>query len=532
MNMKRLFVAIFTVLVSVCTVGASSVEVRSARALYAQKDYAGALEVLKKAVKKDSKDVEALFALSVLYYELGDFDNAFKYIDKTIKYGKNDPNLPVYYGSKASFYLGSHDTVAALKEYDTAISIDPNNKDVLLDRAIMFRKMKEYDKSTAELKKVITMKPNHQAYRGVAQNEYLKKNYKAAADWYTTTLENFPNSHYTYLLRGNTYLKMKEYDKAFDDILSTIPTKYYEEAAYLLNELVDSTSFDNVMAKLKDTVAKVPSELISGNVIPNLYYNYGRVYEAIDIYSASLHAAGANNYLSNLYIADCYSLAGEYDKALAYCDSAYAVDPKKMRCWNTKLSIYTLMGDYDKALETANVLVEDKQSSGVIGLTGSDISLLRKRSDIKIQKGDFQGAMADLELSSMISDDHFGKLKKAALLCKMGKQKDAESILNKLLEDKNFAATHAKYIYALLGQKDKARSLCESDNTKTLDGMFNIACTYGVMGEYSKGLPYIKKVLEKKPNYVATILSDVDMVEYKKLPEFWDLINELRPKKR
>lgn len=530
--MKKIIALLYAVWFSIAIVCASSVEVRSARALYAKKDYVGAMENLKKAIKEDSKDVEALFMLSVLYYQMNDFDNAFKNIDKAIKYGKKDPNLPIYHGTKASFYLESHDTVAALKEYDFAISIDPSNKEVLLDRAIMFRKMKQYDKSTAELKKVIAMEPNHQAYRGVAQNEYLKKNYKAAADWYTTTLDNFSSSYYTYILRGKSYLMMKEYDKAFDDALSAIPTKYFEEASHLLNELVDSTSFDSVMNKLKNRVEEKPSKLISENVIPNLYYNYGKVYEAIDIYSSTLHSGEANEYLACLYIADCYLLAGDYDKALAYCDSAYAVDPKKMRCWHSKLRIYTVMGDYDKALETADGLIGDISSSNVI-LDKSKMALLGQRSDIRRLKGDLQGAMADLELSCAFNEDNFDRIKKAELLYKMGRQKEGELILNKLLEDQEFVSgRHAKYAYALLGQKDKARSLCETEIAEDSDDYFNIACTYGVLGEYSKGLPYIRKSLEKQPTYIVDILVDFDMEEYKKLPEFWNLINEFRPKKR
>ena len=76
------------------------------------------------------------------------------------------------------------------------------------------------------------------------------------------------------------------------------------------------------------------------------------------------------------------------------------------------------------------------------------------------------------------------------------------------------------------------RSLCETENAEDSRDLFNIACAYGMMGEYSSGLPYIRKALEKHPNYVDTILADVDMEEYKKLPEFWNLINEFRPKKR
>ena len=98
--MKKIIAALCAVWISISTVCATSVEVRSARALYAQKDYAGALENLKKAIKKDSKDVEALFMLSVLYYQMNDFDNAFKNIDKAIKYGKKDPNLPIYHGTE------------------------------------------------------------------------------------------------------------------------------------------------------------------------------------------------------------------------------------------------------------------------------------------------------------------------------------------------------------------------------------------------------------------------------------------------
>ena len=85
MNMKKIIALLYAVWFSIAIVCASSVEVRSARALYAKKDYVGAMENLKKAIKEDSKDVEALFMLSVLYYEMNDFDNAFKYIDKAIK---------------------------------------------------------------------------------------------------------------------------------------------------------------------------------------------------------------------------------------------------------------------------------------------------------------------------------------------------------------------------------------------------------------------------------------------------------------
>ena len=285
------------------------------------------------------------------------------------------------------------------------------------------------------------------------------------------------------------------------------------------------------MNKLKNRVEEKPSKLISENVIPNLYYNYGKVYEAIDIYSSTLHSGEANDYIACLYIADCYLLTGEYDKALAYCDSAYAVDPKKMRCWRSKLRIYTVMGDYDKALSIANELIEDDSNSGVKSLGKK--ALLNKKSDIKQLKGDLQGAMDDLEQSCAIAEDNFDNLKKATLLYKMGRQKDGEQILKKLLEDKEFVSgRHAKYAYALLGQKDKARSLCETEIAEDSDDYFNIACTYGVLGEYSKGLPYIRKSLEKQPTYIVDILVDFDMEEYKKLPEFWNLINEFKPKKR
>lgn len=527
MNMKRLFVAIFTVLVSVCTVGASSVEVRSAAALYAQKDYAGAMEMLKKALKKNPKDIDALHKIAVLCYDLNDIDNAFKYIDKAIKYTKkDDPSLPVCYGTKASFYLDIKDTASALKTYDIAISIDPSQKEVLLDRAILFRKMGQYDKSTAELKKVIAMEPNQQAYRGVALNEYYKGNYKGAVDWYSTSLVNFPDGHYTYILRGNSYLKMKEYDKAVEDAMSAIPTKYFDGASRLLDQVIDSTSFDYVMPKLKAKSEKEPSELIWKNLMANLYFNNGRPYEAIDLYSAALHK-GVNDYLDYLYIADCYSMTGEFELALAYCDSAYAVDPKKMRCWYQKMKIHTAMEQYDKALECADILIKENPSS--------QRNILEKRSDIKHLKGDLDGALADLEMmhkSSNVTD--FDRLKKASLLYRMGRQKDAETIVNALLEKKSFASgSFSKFAYAILGQKDKMKSSCEEEVKNGFDkGLFNIACAYGLMGEYKEGLVYLRMAFEKETKDIFSALIDVDMIEYRKLPEFWELVNEFRPKKK
>lgn len=525
-KMKKLFVILFAVLASICICSASSVEVRSARALYAKRDYVGALEMLKKAIKKDSKDVEALHSLAVLYFEMNDFDNAFKYIDKTIKSAKkNDPNLPVYYGSKAAFCLESHDTVAAWKEYDNAISIDPNQKEVLLDRAILYRKQKEYDKSTAELKKVLVMEPNQQAYTGVGMNEYRKKNYKASVDWYNMSLKNFPTGYYTYILRGKSYLKMKEYGEAVDDALTAMTSNYFEDANNLINEIIDSTAFDTVMSRLIDKAEKEPSELIWKNAIGNLYYNYGKPYDAINTYSSALHTEKSNDYLIYLYIADCYSLTGDFDTALAYCDSAYAVNPKKMRCWHKKMRFYIAMEKYDKALEVADEMIGEAPDSE---------TLLEDRSDIKRLLGDYEGSLKDLEkLLSYQNTVHY-LTKKASLLHKMGRQADAEFILNKLLEHEKFVSgSYSKFAYALLGQKDKVRSLCEAEIKKgSGDVYFNIACAYSMMGEYAEGLTYLRKSLEYKSNNIMTVLTDVDIHDYKKLPEFWTLINEFRPKKK
>ena len=51
MNMKKIIALLYAVWISIAIVCASSVEVRSARALYAKKDYVGAMENLKKAIK-------------------------------------------------------------------------------------------------------------------------------------------------------------------------------------------------------------------------------------------------------------------------------------------------------------------------------------------------------------------------------------------------------------------------------------------------------------------------------------------------
>lgn len=101
------------------------------------------------------KDVENFISLGAINLDLKNFNKSKEYNQKGIKSFKKD-SLPYRNNSIALIYLGKYKE--ALKNINLAINIDPKDKDYYLDRADLYFRMSNYEKSLNDYKKVISLK--------------------------------------------------------------------------------------------------------------------------------------------------------------------------------------------------------------------------------------------------------------------------------------------------------------------------------------------------------------------------------------
>ena len=190
------------------------------------KDYQKAEKFLKKILKENPKNLDALNRLFQLYIDTNQYKKAKKVIDKIIKLNpkgkdvllkklflylklgkvnefiKTLENLKDKYKNdfEYHFILGmayeeNKDYQNAIKHYKKAKQLKPKNTEIYERLATIYIQLKQYDKAIEELKQAINLNPNdYQLYTELSQVYELKGNYQKAVQILEKSLKKFPNN--------------------------------------------------------------------------------------------------------------------------------------------------------------------------------------------------------------------------------------------------------------------------------------------------------------------------------------------------
>ena len=110
-----------------------------------------AIEQLESRVAMNPMDFESLSALADMYFESGQYINAFQTYDKAIAV---NPNCADCYNDRGLclFYIG--DATSALESFDKAVTIDPTFIHAWLSKGFVLISEARYEEAVAPLKKV------------------------------------------------------------------------------------------------------------------------------------------------------------------------------------------------------------------------------------------------------------------------------------------------------------------------------------------------------------------------------------------
>jgi tetratricopeptide (TPR) repeat protein len=135
-----------------------------------QRDYDGAIAILKDVLAKDPKDSNALYLIGLAYSKKQMCPEA---IDALTQVTLLVPKFPPAYFELAVCYQKQNDLEKALEYYQKNLDLDPNNPDAAYNSGLILFGMSRIDESLARFEKALSVKPDDPAYLEMAGRCYI-----------------------------------------------------------------------------------------------------------------------------------------------------------------------------------------------------------------------------------------------------------------------------------------------------------------------------------------------------------------------
>lgn len=427
------------------------------------------------------------------------------------------------YGTRAQVYLNLEDTIQALKDYSQAINIVPDDDRFYNQRAQVYYEQGKYDLADKDYLKMISLKEGDvMGYMGIGRNANAQKRYEDAIKQFDYVVKLEPNYSSAYSFRAESYIGLKKYNEAIDDVISALGIDRDRKAFYELQELADS-AFEQTVAKLKVQKIKEPNEQSWDYDLGIVYERAAKYNKAIAYYKESLEKE--SNIITASRISSCYDDLGDYDKALEYCNQAIALDSVKTNYLYEKANILDNAGRTLEAIKTM---------SDYIANTPDEPAGYYQRGWFKDHSGDIEGALEDYTMAITLQPNvAYAYLNRGVLYRLKGENAKAESDFKQVvrLDSIPEEAECSFYAYYYLGQKDKAIEILNTILDKDKKGnCYDAACLYSVMGEKEKALSYLRQSLEDGYRRFAHIKRDRDLINIRNTEEFKVLMKEYEEK--
>ena len=244
-------------------------------------DITTGIDYLNKELKENPKNGYAFAWIAAGRASSEEYGNALTAINKALQYipRKDIQYTSWTYSMRADIYLELKDTVAALKDLNQAIKIDPNNEEYLETRGNVLFSLKKYEDSNRDYQKIISINPGGvMGYMGLGRNQKEQGEYDKALGNFSHVIKIHPEYSSGYSFRAEVYLKQKRYNEAADDILVALNIDEDRKAYYLmLEEYTDEQNLALLKANFQIKKTKEPN---------NVYwsYYYGTVLENNELY--------------------------------------------------------------------------------------------------------------------------------------------------------------------------------------------------------------------------------------------------------
>lgn len=427
------------------------------------------------------------------------------------------------FSTRASVFLNLEDTIQAIKDYTQAIALTPEDDRLYNARAQVYYEQGKYDLADNDYRKMISLKEGDvMGYMGLGKNANAQKRYEDAIKQFDYVNKLEPSYSSAYSFRAESYIGLKKYNEAIDDIITALGIDQDNKAFYELQTLADS-AFAQTVTKLKVQKLKEPKEYSWPYDLGVVYEKTDRYAKAIPFYKESL-AIESNKETANR-IANCYNEIGDYDKALEYCDQAIALDSTKTNYLYFKAKILDNAGRSEEAI---------KVMDSYIAQNPEEYFPYYRRGWFKDHSGKTDEAIEDYTMAITLQpNDAYQYLNRGVLLLQKGDKKKADEDFKQAvrLDSVPDAPECAFYAYYYLGDMNKAIEMLDKALKKDAKAYYyDAACLYSIMNDKDKAISYLQKALENGYRKFAHIKRDRDLNNIRSTAEYKAIMDEYEKK--
>lgn len=427
------------------------------------------------------------------------------------------------YSTRAQVFLNINDTVNALKDYAQAIALTPEDDRLYNARAQVYYEQGKYDLADNDYRKMISLKEGDvMGYMGLGRNANAQKKYEDAIKQFDYVNKLEPSYSSAYSFRAESYIGLKKYNEAIDDVITALGIDQDNKAFFELQTLADS-AFAQTVTKLKVQKLKEPKEYSWSYDLGVVYERTDRYAKAIPFYKESL-AIESNKEIANR-ISNCYNEIGDYDKALEYCDQAIVLDSTKTNYLYFKANILDNAGRSEEAI---------KVMDSYIAQNPEEYFPYYRRGWFKDHSGKTDEAIEDYTMAITLQpNDAYQYLNRGVLLLQKGDKKKAEEDFKQAvrLDSVPDAPECAFYAYYYLGDKNKAIEMLDKALKKDAKAnYYDAACLYSIMNDKDKAISYLQKALENGFRRFAHIKRDRDLNNIRSTSEYKAIMDKYEQK--
>jgi tetratricopeptide (TPR) repeat protein len=153
--------------------------IREGVALHDKGNYAGAIEKYQQVLSENPHDVEAMYELSFAYFAKGDFKQSVEAATKGAQY--KSKYLPHFYVSMANSLDNQEQSDKALKIYQAALKLFPDEALLHFNMAVSLLRLKKDEEGKKSLKDTLLADPNYRSAHFILAQLYYGENYKVPA---------------------------------------------------------------------------------------------------------------------------------------------------------------------------------------------------------------------------------------------------------------------------------------------------------------------------------------------------------------
>lgn len=500
---------------------------------YNAEDFVKSLEFFDKELEQNPTNGYAMVWEVYIYEKYEKYGIAMELANRALKClpKKDKEYMGIAYDIRGQVQQALGDSVAALSDYERAFKTD-GNVNHLFNKCNIYHVQAKFAEVDKEIQRAMAVNKNNAVtwvYAG--RNAYEKKNYEKALSDYDYAVKLDPQYSTAYAFRADTYMAMRNYKGAAEDVVNALSVNN-DSKAFLQLYMLAKEALPILVIQLNAQQAKEPQKSEWSYYLGLMYNERGKYLEAENAFKKALDInmfeSSDHTKLICRNMSKSLMKLGKYEETLEMTNKCLALDSADVDTWQYRALTYYNMGKKSAAVDAFN---------SAIRLNPDNAFLYYWRARMYMYSDLLRNALDDINTAISLDetdDDYLLQRSEIYKLLKRYDESDADckAVINAEMkrgkEDWNIETL--AYAYVRLGQNDKALELVKELEGKivTSGDEYNLACLFSLMDDKQQALDYFENALKHGFCEFAQIANDADLDNIRDIKKFQTLVDKYK----